>query len=151
MKVYIFPKLVPLRSQYNLKINLAQGLNLKFEFKLNLGTEKRKIEKKEKGKYKRKRKNDCWGRGTQFGPSKSPSRGQVPIHRVRAALAGRTHRSVPSRRGVQQNGAPTHGPHLAAPSYPLLSPRSLPRGARTASPTSRATRGAHRESRIDAR
>jgi hypothetical protein len=55
-EIYIFPKLVFLKSQYNSRINSAQGLNLKFEFKLMLGIEKRKIEKRDK----RKRKKDSW-------------------------------------------------------------------------------------------
>jgi hypothetical protein len=46
-EIYVFQKLVFVNSQYNLKTNYAQSLNLKFEFKLSLG-KKRKKEKRRK-------------------------------------------------------------------------------------------------------
>ena len=44
-EIYVFQKLVFVNSQYNLKTNYAQSLNLKFEFKLSLGKKRKKREK----------------------------------------------------------------------------------------------------------
>jgi hypothetical protein len=90
------------------------------------------------------------GQDLAFGPTaETPRVTQNTLHRARASLTGWTHRSALLAAAFNRL-APTPGPHLAAPSHPLLSPRSLPRGARKSSTTSRATRGARREGRIDA-
>jgi hypothetical protein len=81
-------------------------------------------------------------------PRKLPRAAQITLHRARAALTERTHRSALLAAAFNKM-APTPGPHLAAPSHPLLSPRPLPRRARKSSTTSRATRGARREGRLD--